>query len=74
LEIATHNAEVIKEENMKKVIALVVLSLCMSAASFGAEHVVTHSAKVAGKETYKTAKYSAKEAGKAGKSIAKFLF
>ena len=59
---------------MKKVIALVVLSLCMSALSFGAEHVVTHSAKVAGKETYKTAKYSAKEAGKAGKSIAKFLF
>ncbi len=59
---------------MKKVIALVVLSLCMSAASFGAEYVVTHSAKVAGKETYKTAKYSAKEAGKAGKSIAKFLF
>jgi uncharacterized GH25 family protein len=59
---------------MKKVMALVVLSLCMSAASFGADHVITHSAKVAGKETYKTAKYSAKEAGKAGKAVAKFLF
>ena len=59
---------------MKKVIALVVLSLCMSAASFGAEHVVTHSAKVAGKETYKAAKYSAKETGKAGKAVLKFAF
>jgi uncharacterized GH25 family protein len=59
---------------MKKVIALVVLSLCMSAASFGAEHVVTHSAKAAGKETYKAAKYSAKETGKAGKAVLKFAF
>ncbi len=59
---------------MKKVIALVVLSLCISAASFGAEHVVTHSAKVAGKETYKAAKYSAKESGKGGKAFLKFVF
>ena len=59
---------------MKRVIALSVLTLCMSAASFGAEHVVTHSAKVAGKETYKGAKYSAKQSGKAGKAFLKFVF
>jgi uncharacterized GH25 family protein len=59
---------------MKKVIALVVLSVCMSAPSFAAEHVVTHSAKVAGKETYKAAKFSAKESGKAGKAFVKFVF
>ena len=59
---------------MKKVIALVVLALSMAAPLFGAEHVVTHSAKVAGKDTYKAAKYSAKEAGKAGKAILKFRF
>jgi uncharacterized GH25 family protein len=59
---------------MKKLIALVVLSLCVSAPSFAAEHVVTHSAKVVGKDTYKTAKYTAKETGKAGKAVVKFLF
>jgi uncharacterized GH25 family protein len=59
---------------MKKLFALVVLSLCMSASSFGAEHVVTHSAKVAGKDSYKAATYSAKEAGHAGKAFVKFLF
>ena len=59
---------------MKKSIALVVLSLCMSVPSFGARHIVSHSARAAGKETYKTARYSAKEAGKAGKAVAKFLF
>ena len=59
---------------MKKSIALIALSLCVSVPSFAAEHVITHSAKVAGKDTYKTAKDSTKEAGKAGKAIAKFLF
>jgi hypothetical protein len=59
--------------NMKKLFALVVLSLCMSAPSFGAD-VVGHSAKVAGKESYKAVKVSAKETGKAGKAIVKFLF
>jgi uncharacterized GH25 family protein len=59
---------------MKKLMALGVLSLCMSMPSFGAEHVVTHSAKVAGKKTYKAVTYSAKETGKAGKSFLKFVF
>ncbi len=58
---------------MKKVLALVLLSVCMAAPSFGAD-VVGHSAKVAGKDSYKAAKISAKETGKAGKAFVKFLF
>ena len=58
---------------MKKLLVLVALSLCMAAPSFGAD-VVGHSAKVAGKDTYKAAKISAKETGKAGKAVVKFLF
>jgi len=57
---------------MKKLIALVVLGMAVSAPSF-AEHLVTHSAKVAGKESYKAAKVSAKEAGKAGKAVVKVV-
>jgi hypothetical protein len=45
----------------------------MAAPSFGAD-VVGHSAKVVGKDTYKVAKVSVKETGKAGKAIVKFLF
>jgi len=58
---------------MKKLLVLVALSLCMAAPSFGAD-VVGRSAKVAGKDTYKVAKVSAKDAGKAGKAVVKFLF
>ena len=58
---------------MKKLLVLVALSLCMAAPSFGSD-VVGHSAKVAGKDTYKVAKASAKDAGKAGKAVVKFLF
>jgi hypothetical protein len=58
---------------MKKLFVLVVLSLCMAAPSFGAD-VVGHSAKVAGKDSYKAAKFSVKETGKAGKALVKFLF
>lgn len=58
---------------MKKLFVLVVLSLCMAAPSFGAD-VVGHSAKVAGKDSYKAAKVSAKETGKAGKAFVKLLF
>jgi hypothetical protein len=58
---------------MKKVLALVALALWVTAPSFGAD-VVGHSAKVAGKDSYKAAKVSAKETGKAGKAVAKFLF
>jgi len=58
---------------MKKLLVLVALSLCMVAPSFGAD-VVGHSAKVAGKDSYKVARVSAKDAGKAGKAVVKFLF
>lgn len=55
---------------MKKLIAELALCLAVSVPSFGAEHVVTGSAKAAGKGTYKAAKVSVKETGKA----LKFLF
>ncbi len=58
---------------MKKLFVLVVLSLCTAAPSLGAD-VVGHSAKVAGKDSYKAAKFSVKETAKAGKALVKFLF
>ena len=58
---------------MKKLLALVALALSISASSFGAD-VVGHSAKVAGKDTYKVAKASAKDTGKATIAVVKFLF
>ena len=54
---------------MKKLLALVALALCVSAPSFGAD-VVGHSVKAAGKGSYKVAKNT----GKAGKAVVKFLF
>jgi len=63
-----------KGGNMKKLFVLLALSLCISVPSFGADHLVTHSAKAAGKETYKAAKSSAKETAHAGKALGKFLF
>ena len=58
---------------MKRLLALVTLAICVSAPSFGTD-VVGHSAKVAGKDTYKAAKVSARDTGKAAKSVVKFLF
>lgn len=55
---------------MKKLIAALAFCLAVSASSFGAEHVVTRSAKAVGKGTYKAAKVSVKETTKA----LKFLF
>ena len=63
-----------KGGNMKKLFALFVLALSVSVPSFGAEHVVTHSAEVAGKESYKTARLSARKADEVGKAVLKFLF
>ena len=54
---------------MRRLFALFVLALCTSAPSFGAD-VVGHSVKAAGKGAYKTAK----DTGKAGKAVVKFLF
>lgn len=65
---------------MKKLFALVALSVCMVSPSFGADvvghsaDVAGHSAKVAGKDAYKVAKVTAKDTGKAGKAVVKFLF
>jgi hypothetical protein len=41
---------------MKKLAALFAICLSLSLPSFGSEHVVTRSAKVAGKGTYKAGK------------------
>ena len=58
---------------MKNVLAVVVLAICVAVPSFAAD-VVGHSVKDTGKETYKAAKVSAKDTGKAGKAVVKFLF
>lgn len=58
---------------MKKLLALGAFALCISASSFGAD-VVGHSAKVAGKDTYKVVKASVKDTGKAAVTIVKVLF
>jgi hypothetical protein len=55
---------------MKKLIVILALCLAVSAPSFGAEHVVTRSAKAVGKGSYKVAKASVKDTGK----FLKFLF
>jgi hypothetical protein len=41
---------------MKKLITVLAFCLAVGGASFGAEHVVTRSAKVAAKGTYKATK------------------
>lgn len=58
---------------MKKALALLVLSSCMTVASF-ARDVVGHSAKVAGKDTAKTVTVAGKDTAKAGVAVVKFLF
>lgn len=53
-----------KEEEMKRLMFVLALCLAVAIPSFGVEHVITHSAKVAAKDSYKAAKYSVKETGK----------
>lgn len=60
-----------KEEKMKRLIAMLALCLTVSVPSFGAQHVVSHSAKVAANDSYKAAKYSAKATDKVVKSSVK---
>ena len=45
-----------KGDVMKKLIAVLAFCLAVGGASFGAEHVVTRSAKVAAKGSYKARK------------------
>jgi hypothetical protein len=70
---AAHSKEN-KGGSMKKFFAVAVLAMCVAVPSFAAKDVVGHSVKVTGKETYKGAKASAKETGKAGKAVVKSLF
>lgn len=60
---------------MKKFSAVVFLAICLaeSVPSFAAEHIVSRSAKVVARDTYRGARYSAKETGKATKSVVKFV-
>jgi hypothetical protein len=59
---------------MKKLISFCVLALCASAPSFGAEHILSRSAKVAGKASYKVTKTSVGDIGKGGDAVLKFVF
>jgi hypothetical protein len=54
---------------MKKLITVFAVCLSLSLPSFGAEHLVSRSAKAAGKDTYKVTKYSVKKTGKVLKSV-----
>ena len=58
---------------MKKIFALLVLSLCVAAPSFAGD-VVGHSVKVAGKDTGKAVAVAGKDTGKATVKAVKFLF
>lgn len=58
---------------IEKFFGVLAVCLAVSGSSFGAEHVVTRSAKAAGKDTYKVGKYSAKGTGKAVKGTGKAL-
>lgn len=54
---------------MKKLLVMLAFCSVVTASSFGAEHVVRHSVKAAGKDTYKVAKVPVKETGKVLKSV-----
>jgi len=54
---------------MKKLIAVLVFCLAVGGPSFATTHVVTHSAKVAAKGTYKATKVTVKGTGKALKHL-----
>jgi hypothetical protein len=60
--------------NMKKLFAVIFLALFATVPSFGAEHVVTRSAKTAGKESVQAVKYSAAKVDHAAKATMRFLF
>ena len=59
---------------MKKLIGLCALAVCISAPSFGAEHLVSRSAKAVGKNSYKVAKVTAVDTAKATDAAVKFVF
>jgi hypothetical protein len=59
---------------MKKLIGLIVFGTYVSAPSFGAEHILSRSAKVVGKDSYKVTKTSLADVGKGGETVLKFAF
>lgn len=59
---------------MKKLISLCIFALCVSAPSFAAEHILSRSAKVVGKDSYKVTKTSLEDLGKGGDAVLKFVF
>jgi hypothetical protein len=58
---------------MKKVLTLALLTGCLAAPSFAGD-VVGHSVKVAGKDSAKAVKATAKGTAKTTVAVAKFLF
>ena len=61
-------------EEMKKLIGLITFALAVSASSFAAEHLVSHSAKFLGKQSYKVIKAPVTDFGKGGDKLLKFVF
>jgi hypothetical protein len=62
-----------KGGHVKKLSGLALPSLCRAAPSFGAERLVTRSAKVVGKDSYQAVAVSAQDAGKAGKAAVRLV-
>ncbi len=58
---------------MKKRISLCVLACCVSAPSFGAEHLLSRSVKVVSKDSYRVVKAPVEETGKATAAVVKFV-
>jgi hypothetical protein len=59
---------------MKKSISLIAFVLYVAAPSFGAVHILSRSANVVGKDSYKATKTSIEDAGKGGEAVLKFVF
>ena len=70
----THARSLLQGVDMKKLISVCVLAFCASAPSFGAEHILSRSAKVVGKDSYKVTKTSLKGLGRGGDAVVKFVF
>ena len=54
---------------MKRLLVMLAFCSVVTASSFGAEHVVSHAVKAAGKDIYKAAKVPVKETGKVLKLV-----
>lgn len=59
---------------MKKLISPCIVAPDISALPFAAEHILSRSTKVVGKESYRVTKTSLQEPGRGGDSVMKFVF